>query len=1131
MEHGISGRIASVFIKSKLSILLVIAFMLLGIFSVYMIPREEEPQIEVPMADIMIGYPGALPKEVESGVVQPAEKIVSNIKGVEDVYSTSMNGMAMLTVQFYVGEDVERSLVKLYNELMKNMDRMPQGVTMPLIKTRSIDDVPALAFTLWSDKMSGFQMRQVAEVVGNEIKKIPDVAQINISGGQSRQVKVVLDKDKMAESKVDFNSIAQSMQGNNAQMNSGNLVGNDYVYSVNTGKFFANSDEVKNLIVGINNGQPVYLYQVATVEDGPEVPHNYVSFGYGNGNEKLRTSHPDDYQAVTIAISKKKGADAMKLAEIIIGKVDHMKKDLISNDLNIEVTRNYGLTASHKVSELLWHLSIAIIVVTIFVMLAMGWRGGLVVFLSVPITFALTLFAYFFLGYTLNRITLFALVFVTGIVTDDSIIIAENMYRHFKMKKLPPLQAALYAINEVGNPTILATLTVIAAVLPMAFVSGMMGPYMSPMPIGASIAMIFSLLVALTLTPYFGYLFLRYEEKKKIHVNASNSGKRWNFLTYKRKEKARASEVKNSNEKGIRDENKVSGERISVDERGNLNEEDILDEKVNTSEESNTDLHESRIYKIYSAVTTPFLESRKKRWTFMIILTVVLLGSLVLFYTKSVPVKMLPFDNKNEFQVVIDMPEGTTLERTSAVAKELALYVSKSNKVTNYQTYIGSAAPISFNGLVRHYDMRSGDNVADIQVNLVDKGERSEQSHEIARSMRAGLQEIGKRYNSNVKVVEVPPGPPVMSTVVAEIYGPDYDQQIAVADQVKNQLAKTNDVVDVDWSVESNQKEYKLEVDKDKAMKHGIASAQIVQTMYAALSGISVGVLHQPSTVSQVGIVLQLPEKDKSNIEEALSLNVLNSQGQPEPISNFVKVTETNKAKSINRKNQKRVVYVLAEVAGKLESPVYAINDFSDNISKIKVPQGYTLKEEYTHQPEFENNFSLKWDGEWKITYEVFRDLGLAFLFVLIIIYILIVGWFQNFITPLVQLAAIPLTLIGIVIGHWVMGAYFSAPSMIGFIALAGIMVRNSVLLIDFIDIRLKEGIPLKQAIIESGAVRTTPIILTAGAVALGAVVILFDPIFQGLAISLMGGTITSTILTLVVVPLLYYKMLKNKVK
>lgn len=1068
MENGISGKIAEAFIKSKLSILLMLAFMLLGLFSIYFIPREEEPQIEVPMADIMIGYPGATPQEVESSVVQPIEKIISNIKGVEHVYSTSMNGMGMLTVQFYVGEDVERSLVKLYNEMMKNMDRMPQGATMPLVKSRAIDDVPALAFTFWSDKIGDYQIRQVAEVVSNEIKKIPDVAQVNIVGGQSRQVKVMLDKDKMAQSKLDFGAIAQSLQANNAQMQSGNIVTGDMVYSVQTGNFFANVDDVKNLIVGTNDNQPVYLYQIAEVEDGPEVPKQYVSFGYGAASGDKKAGMPDDYSAVSISIAKKKGADAMKLAEVVIDKVDHLKKDVITKDLNVEVSRNYGETASHKVSELLFHLSIAIIVVTLFVMIAMGWRGGLVVFLSVPVTFALTLFAYYFLGYTLNRITLFALVFVTGIVVDDSIVIAENMHRHFKMKKLPPLQAALYAINEVGNPTILATLTVIAAVLPMAFVSGMMGPYMSPMPIGASIAMIFSLLVALTLTPYFGYLFLRHKEKK--------------------------------------------GEG-------------------HESEEKETDLHETKIYKLYAKIVTPFLENRKRRWTFMIGLTVVLLGSFVLFYTKSVPVKMLPFDNKNEFQVVIDMPEGTTLERTAAVTKELAVYISRNDKVTNYQTYVGTSAPISFNGLVRHYDMRMGDNVADIQVNLVDKGERSEQSHDIATSVRADLQAIGKKYNANVKIVEVPPGPPVMSTIAAEIYGPDYDQQIAVAKQVKDILTATDNVVDVDWSVEDAQTEYKFEVDKDKAMKLGIPNAQVVQNMRAALSGMPVGILHQPSSVNQVGIVLQLSEKEKSSIEDVLSMNVVNQQGMAVPVSDLVKVTKGEKEKSIHRKDQKRVVYILTEVAGSLESPIYPITEVSDKLSQVKLPEGYTLSEEYSKQPKYEDNFSLKWDGEWQITYEVFRDLGLAFLFVLIIIYVLIVAWFQNFITPLVQLAAIPLSLIGIIFGHWIMGAYFSAPSMIGFIALAGIMVRNSVLLIDFIDIRLKDGIPLKQAVIEAGAVRTTPIILTAGGVVLGAIVILFDPIFQGLAISLMGGTITSTVLTLIVVPLLYFKMLKKKVK
>ncbi|GAB6122130.1 efflux RND transporter permease subunit [Dysgonomonas termitidis] len=1068
MENGISGKIAGAFIKSKLSILLMLAFMLLGLFSIYFIPREEEPQIEVPMVDVMIGYPGATPQEVESGVIQPIEKIISNIKGVEHVYSTSMNGMGMLTVQFYVGEDVERSLVKLYNEMMKNMDRMPQGATMPLLKSRAIDDVPALAFTLWSDKMGDYQIRQVAEVVGNEIKKIPDVAQVNVVGGQSRQVKVMLDKDKMAQSKLDFGAITQALQANNAQMHSGNIVSGDLVYSIQTGNFFADVDEVKNLIVGTNDNQPVYLYQIADVEDGPEVPKQYVSFGYGAASGDKKAGMPDDYSAVTISIAKKKGADAMKLAEVVTDKVEHLKKDVITNDLNVEITRNYGETASHKVSELLFHLSIAIIVVTLFVMLAMGWRGGLVVFLSVPVTFALTLFAYYFLGYTLNRITLFALVFVTGIVVDDSIVIAENMHRHFKMKKLPPLQAALYAINEVGNPTILATLTVIAAVLPMAFVSGMMGPYMSPMPIGASIAMIFSLLVALTLTPYFGYLFLRHKDKK--------------------------------------------GEGLE-------------------NEEKEPDLHETKIYKLYAKIVTPFLENRKRRWTFMIGLAVVLLGSFVMFYTKSVPVKMLPFDNKNEFQVVIDMPEGTTLERTAAVAKELAVYISQNDKVTNYQTYVGISAPISFNGLVRHYDLRSGDNVADIQVNLIDKGERKEQSHDIATSVRADLQVIGKKYNANVKVVEVPPGPPVMSTIAAEIYGPDYQQQIAVAKQVKDMLAVTDNVIDVDWSVEDAQTEYKFEVDKDKAMKLGIPNAQVVQNMRAALSGMSVGVLHQPSSVNQVGIVLQLSEKEKSSIEDILSLKVVNQQGVGIPIGDLVNITQAEKGKSIHRKDQKRVVYVLTEVAGSLESPIYPIMEVSEKLSQVKLPEGYILSEEYSEQPKYEDNFALKWDGEWQITYEVFRDLGLAFLFVLIIIYVLIVAWFQNFITPLVQLAAIPLSLIGIIFGHWVMGAYFSAPSMIGFIALAGIMVRNSVLLIDFIDIRLKDGIPLKQTVIEAGAVRTTPIVLTAGGVVLGAIVILFDPIFQGLAISLMGGTITSTVLTLIVVPLLYYKMLKKKVK
>lgn len=1062
MKNGLSGNIAKAFINSKLTILLMVAFLLIGGYSTMLIPREEEPQIDVPIADVYVGFPGAEPKEVETKLVAPLEKIVSNVKGVEYVYSTSMQGQAMLIVQFYVGQDVERSMVKLYDELLKNMDKMPQGVTMPLIKTRAIDDVPVLGLTLWSEHHNDYELKQLGEALTNEIKKVADVATVNIIGGRSSEVKVILDKDKMAENGIDFSTISRNLQGSNAQLFSGTLLKNDSAFAIQTGNFLYSADDVANLIVGSSKQQPVYLKQIATVSEGPETPTQYVQFGYGKADTAGQNKFRGSYPAITLAIAKKKGADAMKLSEKILSKIDHLKKELLPSDVQLSITRNYGETASAKVSELLLHLFIAIVVVTLFVMLAMGWRGGLVVFLSVPVTFALTLFAYYFLHYTLNRITLFALVFITGIVVDDSIIIAENMHRHFKMKRLPFKQAAIYAINEVGNPTILATFTVIAAVLPMAFVSGLMGPYMSPMPIGASIAMMLSLIVALTLTPYLGYIFLREKEKH---------GK----------------------------------------------------------EKAPLQLEQTSIYKIYYRFIHPLLETRWKRWTFILSTVVILIGSLVLFYTKSVAVKMLPFDNKNEFQVVIDMPEGSTLEKTGAVANEIADYVATQPLVENYQVYTGTAGPISFNGLVRHYDIRRGDNVADIQVNLVDKNNRKKQSHEIAKNMRAGVQAIAKKYGANVKLVEIPPGPPVLSTLVAEVYGPDYDEQMKIGQRMKQLFHQTKDVVDIDWYAEDDQWQYHFEVDKDKAMLHGIAPAQIVANMNAALSGQIAGTLHKPTSFSPVNIKLQLNDGDKSGIEELKSLKVIGQQGNAVPIGDLVTITKTIKEKSIYRKNQKRVVYVTADMAGQLESPFYAISKISDSIKNISLPAGYSINEEYTHQPDNEDNYSVKWDGEWQITYEVFRDLGIAFAAVIIIIYMLIVGWFQNFTTPIVMLAAIPLSLIGIVLGHWMLGAYFTATSMIGFIALAGVMVRNSVLLIDFIDIRLKDGIPLKQAIIESGAVRTTPILLTAGAVVLGAVIILFDPIFQGLAISLMGGTITSTFLTLLVVPLLYYRLLRKK--
>ena len=701
------------------------------------------------------------------------------------------------------------------------------------------------------------------------------------------------------------------------------------------------------------------------------------------------------------------------------------------------------------------HLGIAILAVTFLVMLVMGWRGGLVVFFSVPLTFALTLFSYYMLDYTLNRITLFALVFVVGIVVDDSIIIAENMHRHFKMKRLPFKQAAIYAINEVGNPTILATFTVIAAILPMAFVSGMMGPYMSPMPIGASIAMILSLFVALTVTPYLGYHLLR--------------------------------------EKDTQEHKKEKG------------------------------LETSRVYKIYNKLERPLLESSKKRTILFILTIALLIGSVAMFFTESVVVKMLPFDNKNEFQVVIDMPEGTTLERTAAVTKEIAQYVASIPEVVNYQNYVGTSAPITFNGLVRHYDLRGGSNMADIQVNLLHKADRDLQSHDIAKMVRPEIQKIAKGYGANVKIIEVPPGPPVLSTIVAEIYGPDYQEQIKIARQVKEILHETADIVDIDWMVEDNQIEYKLKIDKEKAMLNGIAPQQVVGNLTYLLQEYPISNLYDENSHESIGIVLALADKDKTSLQDIQNLKIKGKQGNVIPVSDLVRVEKDTLQKTIYRKDQKRVVYVTADMAGALESPVYAILGMEEKLKEIKLPKGYSLNELYTEQPSDETDFTVKWDGEWQMTLNVFSDLGIAFGVVIVIIYMLIVGWFQNFKTPIVMMLAIPLSLIGIMLGHWILGAFFTATSFIGMIALAGVMVRNSVLLIDFIEIRLNDGIPLKQAIVEAGAVRSTPILLTTGAVVIGASIILFDPVFQGLAISLVAGAIISTILTLLVVPVIYY--------
>jgi multidrug efflux pump subunit AcrB len=1061
---GIAGTIARGFINSKLTPLLMAAFLGIGLYSAWLTPKEEDPQIEVPMADIAVRYPGATPQEAERRVAEPLERLISNIEGVEYVYSTSMPGRVLVSARYLVGAAPEESMVKLYEEMLKHMDEMPPGASMPLIKTRAVDDVPVLTLTLHSDAphYDDYQLRRIGDEMAMDLKTIDGVADVSVHGGRPRAVRVRLDPNRLAAYGLDPPAIARQLRASNQQSDAGTFQRGDTAYQVETGGFLTSADEVRNLVVGVHEGSPIYLKQVAEVTDGPGEPEKYVAFGYGAGHAAPEADSAAGraaglQPAVTIALAKRSGQDAMTIAERALDKVDALKATLVPNEVTVTTTRNYGKSASDKVMELLLHLLVAIGAVTVIVTLAMGWRGGLVVFLSVPISFALTLFVYYFFGYTLNRITLFALIFVTGIVVDDSIIVAENMERHFQMKRLPKFQAALAAINEVGNPTILATLTVIAAVLPMAFVSGLMGPYMSPMPIGASMAMTFSLIVALVITPYLAYRL-------------------------------------------------IGGGEEETEE-----------------EESDYDLEETLIYRAYAATIEPLLESSWKRWAFIGGTLVLLLGSVSLFYFRVVTVKMLPYDDKDEFQVVVDMPEGTTLERTDAVLREMSAYLTDRPVVTDVQTYAGDAAPVNLNGLVRHYDLRRAPHQGDIQVNLRAEHHRERQSHAIAKQMRGPLRAIGEKYGASVKVAEVPPGPPVRATLVAEIYGPNVEQQRAVARQVKQVFEATEGVVDVDWRVEADQTTYTFEVNKEKAMRAGVPTARITKTMQMALGGRDVTRLRLPEERRPVGVNLRLGQADRSGLADLKNLRVQSQGGAAVPVADLVTIEETVRDKHIDRKNQKRVVYVMGDVAGEIESPVYAMLDMQARLDAIETPPGYDFAQWYTDQPFVTDSYSLKWDGEWRITYKVFRDLGIAFAVVLLVIYLLIVGWFQDLTVPLVMMIAIPLSLIGIVLGHWLLGAFFTATSMIGFIALAGIMVRNSVLLIDFVNLRRADDVPLRRAVVEAGAVRTRPILLTAGTVVIGAFVILFDPVFQGLAISLMGGAIASTALTLLIVPLIYF--------
>ncbi|MDE3170191.1 MAG: efflux RND transporter permease subunit [Acidobacteriota bacterium] len=1057
-SNRLAGRIARAFISSKLTPLAIVAALALGAFSILQTPREEEPQIAVPMLDVVVQMPGASAQEVAQRVSVPVERLLREIPGVEYVYSISHPGLSLVIVRYYVGTNAEDAVVKTYNKLYSNLDRIPPGVSQPIIKVRSIDDVPILALTLWGKNYDAYQLRQIADEIDHSIKQSNDVSETRIIGGDPRTVRVVLDTQRLAAYGLTPGDVVAELGAANRRNIAGSFAENNGEFQVEAGDFFTRANEMQQVVVGVRSGHPVYLRDIAaTIEDGPAEPDHYVLFANAKGATGGGAN--PEYPAVTITVAKRKGANATWIAENILNKIDSLRGEVLPKDLNITVTRNYGETAKAKSDELLKHLLLATFSVTLLIALALGWRESGVVLLAIPVTLALTLAIFYFYGYTLNRVTLFALIFSIGILVDDAIVVVENVVRHFRLTEnsgRPLVDIAVEAVDEVGNPTILATFAVIAAILPMAFVRGLMGPYMRPIPVGASAAMLFSLLVAFVVSPWAAFRLLRRHAESECAARTRE------------------------------------------------------DEGWTT--------------RLYRQLMNPLIGSAKLRWLFLGTVVVLLLGAVAFIPLKWVQVKMLPFDNKSEFQIIVDMPDGTPLEQTTHVAQALGSYLAGQQEVVNYEIYAGTSGPINFNGLVRHYYLRDQPNQADIQVNLIPREDRKRQSHEIARSLRLELDRIAAPFGARIKVAEVPPGPPVLQTLVAEVYGPDYKGQTALADEIKKIFQQTPGVVDVDWYVEDPQTKYDMHVDLAKAALHGISAADVTRTIGIALGGASAGLMHDPLSREDVPIQVRLSRADRSGVENLQNLKLLDRSGELVSLRELTDIRRTTIDQSVYRKNLRPVVYVTGDVAGDIESPVYAILRMKNEIGKLQTPDGYRINQFFgTTLPESTERYSMKWDGEWHVTVEVFRDLGLAFAAVLVLIYILVVGWFKSFKTPLVIMAPIPLTLVGILPAHALLGAFFTATSMIGFIAGAGIIVRNSIILVDFIELRRAHGMPLEEAVVDAGAVRFRPMLLTAAAVVVGASVILFDPIFQGLAISLMAGEVASTILSRMTVPVVYY--------
>jgi multidrug efflux pump subunit AcrB len=1041
-QLGVAGRLAAAFVDAKLTPLLIVASLALGAAALVALPREEEPQIIVPMIDVFVDVPGASPAEVEQRVTRPMEKLLWEVPGVEYLYSTSSAGQSMVIVRFLVGEDEERALVRVNQKLSGNADRIPPGVSAPLVKARSIDDVPVMALTLWGPRYDDHQLRALAAQVREAVAEVTDVSEVTLVGGRPREVRVEVDPARLAAADLSPLHVADALERTNVRTTSSGPIGATGVERLEAGSYLRSAEDVRSVVVAAERGRRVLVRDVAEVADVDAEPVSYVRF-----HSREAGSHP----AVTIAVAKRKGANAITVAHAIEAKLDTLRGTLLPGDLTVSVTRNYGDTAAEKSNELLYHMFLAVVSVSILIGVALGRREAIVVLIAIPVTLALTLFAFALYGYTLNRITLFALIFSIGILVDDAIVVVENIVRHARMRTGESsglVETAIRAVDEVGNPTILATLTVVAAILPMAFVGGLMGPYMRPIPVGASAAMLFSMAAAFMVTPWAAVRLLR------VDTGHAHEG-------------------------------------------------------------------EGRFTRLYRRLMGQLIARPLARWTFLGTVVVLLLAAMALVPLQLVTVKMLPFDNKSEFQVIVDMPEGTPLEETARVAGALAAEVLDDPAVTDVQSYAGTAAPYNFNGLVRHYFLRQAPQSGDLQVNLLPKDERDEQSHDVAKRVRDRLLPLAMRAGATIQVSEVPPGPPVLQTLVAEIYGPDAGRRRELAEEVREILEATPGVVDVDWYVEAPQAKTQLVVDQERAGAAGIPAATVAAAVRLASDGRVVGLLHDATAREDVPIVVRLPRSERGSIERIRQIRL----GGPSPVAigELTRRVHATEDQSLYHKNLRPVTYVTGDLAGEAESPVYAILRMNEAIGQMTLPEGYRFEIYNTQQPFDSSRYAMKWDGEWHITYEVFRDLGIAFGAVLVLIYILVVWWFGSYGVPLTIMAAIPFSLVGILPAHAAMGAFFTATSMIGFIAGAGIVVRNSIILVDFIELRLREGMPLAEAVVDAGAVRFRPMALTAAAVIVGAGVILFDPIFQGLAISLMAGEVASLLLSRVTVPVLYY--------